>query len=276
MKTGGCWDYLVATTLQRVVDPDADPDRAASALWYYEGQRALVLRLLRLSGLPLPEKRPQEKIPYFTHYIHIIKESFIMTSTAFSRALPHTAPGAAPPMEPPPETLPEAEILSEKESPAFETVFEEDPEWVADLVTDLRACGLEDGQVDAVCAVFFKRLGPLLDELVAACAAEHQAEQLAAYFGGDERWAAIRHQLQAWGTAMLPPEACDALMATTEGVKTLYRLMTHTEPNLGPYGGVPGDMPAGIGLPRWGEQDRDAPGLGRRFTRLHARSALLA
>lgn len=40
-------DYLVATTVRRALSPDISD----AALWYHEGQRALVLRLVRLADV---------------------------------------------------------------------------------------------------------------------------------------------------------------------------------------------------------------------------------
>lgn len=113
-------------------------------------------------------------------------------------------------------------------------LLEVDPE----LEEHLRACGLDEDQIQAVCDVLLERVLPWFETVMTESDIARQTERLVEHFGGEERWDAIRQQLTAWGTATLPKEAFEALAGSADGVMTLYRLMTQAEPALGQRGGA--------------------------------------
>lgn len=97
----------------------------------------------------------------------------------------------------------------------------------------LHQAGFSQTQAQLVYDLAHECLLPLIQELTDGQEQAGQLEQLRSHFGGEERWQENARQIKVWGKANLPQAAFEALSATADGVKTMYRLMMSEEPSLG-------------------------------------------
>lgn len=97
----------------------------------------------------------------------------------------------------------------------------------------LHAAGFTPAQVQLVYDLAAEQILPVLEAMASEVNGDRELSRLVDHFGGDERWAEISRQLQAWGKANLPTDVLAALSATAEGVMALHRMMQGGEPGLG-------------------------------------------
>lgn len=102
-----------------------------------------------------------------------------------------------------------------------------------DLNTRLHAAGFTPSQAQLVYDLAHERVLPVVEDLAAQFEADRQLVRLIDHFGGEERWAEVSRQVQAWGTANLGPDVLAALATTFEGVVALESMMRSGEPALG-------------------------------------------
>lgn len=97
----------------------------------------------------------------------------------------------------------------------------------------LHAAGFTPEQVQLVYDLAAERVIPALEAMAAEMDGDRELSRLIEHFGGEERWAEISRQLQAWGKANLPADVLAALASTADGVMALFRMMQSGEPGLG-------------------------------------------
>jgi hypothetical protein len=97
----------------------------------------------------------------------------------------------------------------------------------------LHQAGFSQEQAQLVYDLAHECLLPLIQSLADGQEEAGQLEQLRSHFGGEERWRENARQIKSWGKANLPKAAFEALSASADGVKTMYRLMVSEEPSLG-------------------------------------------
>ncbi|WP_404383574.1 hypothetical protein [Caenispirillum salinarum] len=108
-------------------------------------------------------------------------------------------------------------------------LLEADPE----VNARLHAAGFTPEQVQLVYDLAAERIIPVLEAMAADMDGDRELSRLIEHFGGEERWAEISRQLQAWGAANLPADVLGALSGTADGVMALFRMMQSGEPGLG-------------------------------------------
>jgi hypothetical protein len=106
----------------------------------------------------------------------------------------------------------------------------------------LHDAGFTQAQAQLVYDLAAERLLPLIAEAASQFEAERQLEKLREYFGGEERFRRIAHQITAWARANLPAPVMEALSTTAEGVIAMYRMMEGKEPSLARRGEDPGPV----------------------------------
>lgn len=97
----------------------------------------------------------------------------------------------------------------------------------------LHAAGFTPEQVQVVYDLAAEHVIPVLETMAADMDGDRELARLIDHFGGEERWAEISRQLQAWGKANLPADVLSALAGTADGVLALFRMMQSGEPGLG-------------------------------------------
>ena len=96
----------------------------------------------------------------------------------------------------------------------------------------LHAAHFSQGQAQLVYQLAADAMLPLIAEAAAQYEADRQREKLHAHFGGPDQFRRVATQLQAWGSANLPPAVFEALSTTHEGVLALAQMMRKGEPGL--------------------------------------------
>jgi len=102
--------------------------------------------------------------------------------------------------------------------------------------------GFTNEQAQLVYDLANERVIPVLNELTVNFEAQKQIEKLVRHFGSQEKFNEISRQISTWSKQNLRPEIYDALATTSEGVMTLYQMMSSNEPMLGRDGGQPEEL----------------------------------
>lgn len=113
-------------------------------------------------------------------------------------------------------------------------VFERDDE----VLQKLFAKGFSNDQVQMVYDLAEEKVIPILDELTINFEAQKQLEKLVSYFGSKDKFDEVARLISNWAKQNLSPEVYDILGSTSEGVLTLYRMMSSNEPALSKGGAV--------------------------------------
>lgn len=92
--------------------------------------------------------------------------------------------------------------------------------------------GFTNDQAQLVYDLANERVIPVLDELTVSFQAEKELQRLTSYFGGKDQFNEVSRQISAWAKRNVSPEIYDALGSTSEGVITLYKMMSSNEPVL--------------------------------------------
>ena len=102
--------------------------------------------------------------------------------------------------------------------------------------------GFTNEQAQLVYDLANERVIPVLNELTVNFEAQKQIEKLVRHFGSQEKFNEISRQISTWAKQNLRPEIYDALATTSEGVMTLYQMMSSNEPMLGREGEQPEEL----------------------------------
>lgn len=102
--------------------------------------------------------------------------------------------------------------------------------------------GFTNEQAQLVYDLANERVIPVLNELTVNFEAQKQIEKLVRHFGSQEKFNEISRQISTWAKQNLRPEIYDALATTSEGVMTLYQMMSSNEPILGREGEQPEEL----------------------------------
>ncbi len=96
----------------------------------------------------------------------------------------------------------------------------------------LHAAGLSSEQAQLVYNLAAEHLVPIIDDANCKANHEHERLQLAAHFGGEQKWQTIAPQIKTWAQANLTNEVYESLGASSEGVIAIYHMMQAREPNV--------------------------------------------
>ncbi|MFV0627157.1 MAG: capsid assembly protein [Alphaproteobacteria bacterium] len=114
------------------------------------------------------------------------------------------------------------------------SVFERDDE----VLKKLYEKGFSNEQAQLVYDLAEEKVLPMLGDLTINFEAQKQLEKLISHFGSKEKFDEVARQISNWSRQNLSPDIYDILGSTSEGVLTLYRMMSSGEPTLS-RGGVP-------------------------------------
>ena len=106
----------------------------------------------------------------------------------------------------------------------------------------LHACGFNNDQAQLVYDLATERALPLIMRLAEDYHNGREQDKLERHFGGEERWAELAHQIQAWAAKNLPEDVRVSLSSSADGVIAMHRMMTSNEPSL--FGGGGGQAEA--------------------------------
>lgn len=96
----------------------------------------------------------------------------------------------------------------------------------------LHQAGLSAEQAQIVYNLAAEHFVPLLEEMSRESQQKIERSQLAAHFGGEEKWQAMAPQIKTWAKANLNDDLYDSLGSSTEGVVAMYHMMQAREPNV--------------------------------------------
>lgn len=103
----------------------------------------------------------------------------------------------------------------------------------------LHEAGLSSEQAQLVYDLAAEHLVPMIEEVNTEATQQVQRSQLAAHFGGDEKWQAVAPQIKTWAEANLTEEVYDSLGSSADGVIAIYHMMQAREPNVISEAAVP-------------------------------------
>ena len=110
-----------------------------------------------------------------------------------------------------------------------------DPE----INTKLHEAGLSSEQAQLVYDLAAEHLVPMIEEVNTEASQQVQRSQLAAHFGGEEKWQAVAPQIRTWAEANLADEVYESLGSNADGVIAIYHMMQAREPNVISEAAVP-------------------------------------
>jgi len=145
---------------------------------------------------------------------------------------------------------------------AYDIMVDDDLLDIDDEVNQrLHENGFSQSQAQLVYDLAAERLMPMVAQISAKYENAREESRLNEHFGGEERFAAIRPQLRAWGKANLNETVFENLVASAEGVIAMFEMMKNREPSLmraadGPTGTSELDLKRMMKDPRyWKERD---------------------
>jgi hypothetical protein len=103
----------------------------------------------------------------------------------------------------------------------------------------LHEAGLSCEQAQLVYDLAAEHVVPLIEEMNRETRQEVERSQLAAHFGGQEKWQAIAPQIKTWAKANLNDDLYDSLGSSADGVVAIYHMMQAREPNVISEAAVP-------------------------------------
>ncbi|MEZ5933327.1 MAG: hypothetical protein R3F54_15530 [Alphaproteobacteria bacterium] len=98
--------------------------------------------------------------------------------------------------------------------------------------TKLHEAGLSTEQAQLVYDLAAEHLVPLVEEVNKEASGRIERSQLAAHFGGKEKWQTIAPQIKIWAQANLSDDVYESLGSSAEGVIAIYHMMQTREPNV--------------------------------------------
>jgi len=103
----------------------------------------------------------------------------------------------------------------------------------------LHEAGLSSEQAQLVYNLAAEHLVPLMEEANKEASGQIERSQLAAHFGGEEKWQSIAPQIKTWAEANLNDEVYESLGSNADGVIAIYHMMQAREPNVISEAAVP-------------------------------------
>lgn len=103
----------------------------------------------------------------------------------------------------------------------------------------LHDAGLSSEQAQLVYDLAAEHLLPMIDKVNSDASQEIERSQLAAHFGGEQKWQAIAPQIKTWAEANLNADVYESLGSSSEGVVAIYHMMQAREPNVISEAAVP-------------------------------------
>jgi hypothetical protein len=103
----------------------------------------------------------------------------------------------------------------------------------------LHEAGLSCEQAQLVYNLAAEHVVPLIEEMNRETRQEVECSQLAAHFGGQEKWQAIAPQIKTWAKANLNDDLYDSLGSSADGVVAIYHMMQAREPSVISEAAVP-------------------------------------
>lgn len=100
------------------------------------------------------------------------------------------------------------------------------------IVHSLLEAGLSQEQVQIIKGIASDRILPMISEIASYFEAAHQLDKVINYFGGEDQWLQASKQLRCWSSRSLPPRVKEALSTTSEGILTMYKMMSAGEPSI--------------------------------------------
>lgn len=101
-----------------------------------------------------------------------------------------------------------------------------------DVLKKLYDNGFSNKQAQVVYDLANEKILPILSELTIDFEAQKQLDKLVGHFGSKEKFDEVARQISSWAKQNLSPEVYDVLGSTSEGVLTLYKMMSSPEPML--------------------------------------------
>ena len=108
-----------------------------------------------------------------------------------------------------------------------------------DVNAKLHEAGLSSEQAQLVYDLAAEHLVPMIEDVNTEATQQVQRSQLAAHFGGNERWQAIAPQIRTWAEANLTDAVYDSLGSSADGVIAIYHMMQAREPHVISEAAVP-------------------------------------
>ncbi|MBL4615896.1 MAG: hypothetical protein JKY27_13645 [Magnetovibrio sp.] len=116
---------------------------------------------------------------------------------------------------------------------AYDIMIDDDLLDIDDEVNKrLHENGFSQSQAQLVYDLASERMTPMVAQISAQYENAREEDLLHEHFGGQERFAAIRPQLRAWGEANLDKTVFENLVASSAGVIAMFEMMKNREPNL--------------------------------------------
>ena len=109
----------------------------------------------------------------------------------------------------------------------------------ADINAKLHEAGLSSEQAQLVYDLAAEHLLPIVDEMHSKANQQIERSQLAAHFGGEQKWQAMAPQIKTWAEANLSDDVYDSLGSSADGVIAIYHMMQTREPNVISEAAVP-------------------------------------
>ncbi|NJO36278.1 MAG: hypothetical protein HC871_00115 [Rhizobiales bacterium] len=103
----------------------------------------------------------------------------------------------------------------------------------------LHEAGLSSEQAQLVYDLAAEHLVPLVEEANREARGRVERSQLAAHFGGEDKWQSIAPQIKTWAEANLSDEVYGSLGSSADGVIAIYHMMQTREPNVISEAAVP-------------------------------------
>lgn len=96
----------------------------------------------------------------------------------------------------------------------------------------LYEAGLSSKQAQLVYNLAAEHLVPLVEEANKKARGRIERSQLAAHFGGEEKWQSVAPQIKTWAEANLSDEVYESLGSSADGVIAIYHMMQTREPHV--------------------------------------------
>jgi len=96
----------------------------------------------------------------------------------------------------------------------------------------LHEAGLSSEQAQLVYDLAAEHLVPMIEGVNREASGQIERSQLAAHFGGEEKWQSLAPQIKTWAEANLNDEVYDSLGSSAEGVMAIYHMMQAREPHV--------------------------------------------
>lgn len=106
----------------------------------------------------------------------------------------------------------------------------------------LHEAGLSSEQAQIVYDLAAEHFVPLLDDVNREARQQIEHSQLAAHFGGNEKWQAIAPQIKTWAEANLNDDVYESLGSSADGVVAIYHMMQAREPSVIADAAIPADQ----------------------------------